>query len=717
MDDSTTPPSSRGRCCRRHSGSVTGDVGWWTWLGTSIGACIGVARAVLLKNRVSLRSCDTIELHTALVISRVLLSRSHRYNGIRIRSGEAPEGPPDRRTSDGRHHSSNTPMEYRHMQARIQLILTAMLLSASLWAFDSHASANQAADTGDTDATDVQVPGEAPLPKRESEEEHPWTIVEKTPPFENSSESVKPDRLDSPRNLMWSLGRTLNTYREIIGKEGRTYESEPRLRWIQGRIAECFDLSDVGPQFQDDIATDAAVYLREIMRRIPMAAWETIPDKDDIEQMPEEDRITKYRFDYVPIELMYIEDGDRAGEWVINIETRTHAEEAFEHVKHVKPIAGVGELYRRHFFEPGWLIPSSLINNLPSWTGEQIFQQAIWQWAITLVSLTIVSLIIVVMILLLRNYCKRPLTISGRAFNLAFLFFVGVMSAALIEFLQKHVFLSGSVLEIFTFFFSGIMLVTFVLGLLNLGVLIAEIVIASPRVNPQSLDAALIRVGARAASIFLAAIVFFKILGQLGLSPTTVIAGAGVTGLAIALGAQDTLKNFIASIILLMERPFREGERIQIGDDKGMVETIGLRSTSIRNRSGNLVTLPNEVVAHGRIENISRRPHIRKEFKLGLVYSTTNEKIEQAIQIVRDILKTNPTISKGHQPIVNFTTFDASSLIIDCMYWISTTDFVESQEIAQSVNLEILRQFRDNDIEFAFPTMTIVDTDNTGTAP
>lgn len=589
------------------------------------------------------------------------------------------------------------------MQARIQLILTAMLLGLPLSAFSPPASANQAADT----SVDVQVPGEAPLPKRESDDEHPWTIVEKTPAFENSSESVKPDRLDSPRNLMWSLGRTLNTYREILEKEGRTYESEPRLRWIQGRIAECFDLSDVGPQFQDDVATDAAVYLREIMRRIPMAAWETIPDKDDIEQMPEEDRITKYRFDYVPIELMYIQEGDRAGEWVINIETRTHAEEAFEHVKHVKPIAGVGELYRRHFFEPGWLIPSPLINNLPPWTGHQIFQQAIWQWAITLAALSLVSAVIIVMILLLRNHCKRPLTISGRAFHLLFLFFVGVISAGLIEFLQKHVFLSGSVLEVFTFFCSGIMLLTFVLGLLNLGVLIAEIVIASPRINPRSLDAALIRVGARAASIFLAAIVFFKILGQLGLSPTTVIAGAGVTGLAIALGAQDTLKNFIASIILLMERPFREGERIQIGDDKGMVETIGLRSTSIRTRSGNLVTLPNEVVAHGRIENISRRPHIRKEFKLGLVYSTTNEQIELAIRIIRDILNEKAKISDGFDPIVNFTTFDASSLVIDCKYWISTTDYMESREIAQSVNLEILSQFRSNGIEFAFPTMTI----------
>ncbi|MCH2133654.1 MAG: mechanosensitive ion channel family protein [Phycisphaerales bacterium] len=565
------------------------------------------------------------------------------------------------------------------------------------------------ASPADTAASkDISAPGEAPLPERQSKEDHPWTIVEKTPPFENSRQSVKPERLDSPRSVMWSLGRTLNTYRDILGTVGRTYKSEPRLRWIQGRIAQCFDLSDVGPQFQNDVATDAAVYLREIMRRIPMSAWETIPDQQDIEAMPDDEKITRYRFDYVPIELMLLTEGDRAGEWVITTDTRDTAQAAYDHVKHIEPIAGVGELYRRHFFEPGWLIPSSLINHLPTWTGYEIFEQAIWQWAITLASLGVVSAVVIGIILLLRKRCRRPMTIKGRIAHLAFLLFLGVTASAFIDFLQLHVFLSGAVLEVLTFFFSAIMLVAFILGLLVFGVLVAEIVIASPRINPRSLDAALIRVAARAISIFLAAVVFFKILGQLGLSPATVLAGAGVTGLAIALGAQDALKNFFASITLLMERPFREGERIRIGDDVGTVETIGLRSTSIRTRAGNVVSLPNETVAHGRIENISRRPHIRSELKVGIVYSTPVEKVEQAIQIIRDILDKRTQAPASFSPLVHFTRFEDSSLLIDCSYWQSTTDYAESRDNAQCVNLDILDQFNSAGIEFAYPTVTIV---------
>ena len=533
--------------------------------------------------------------------------------------------------------------------------------------------------------------------------------MEKTPPFANSAQSVKPEKLDSPRSLMWSLGRTLNTYREILEKEGRTYESEPRLRWIQSRIAQCFDLSDIGPEFQNGIATDSAVYLREIMRRIPMAAWETIPDLNDINKMAKNEQISRYRFDSVPIELMVLTEGERAGEWIITIETRDTARAAFEHVKHITPIAGVGELYRRHFFSPGWLIPPSLINNLPIWTGYSIFEQALWQWAITIVSLLILATLVIGGLVLLRNRCSRPLTLTGRLLHLFYLIMTGALAAAFIEFLELHVFLSGSVLQFFTFFCSGIMLLSFVLGLLTLGVLIAEIIISSPRINPRSLDAALIRVAARTISILLAAIVFFQILSQLGLSPATLLAGAGVTGLAVALAAQDTLKNFFASIILLMERPFREGERIRIGDDTGTVETIGLRSTSIRTRAGNLVSLPNETVAHGRIENISRRPHIRNDFTIGLVYSTTTSKIQQAVDIIRGVLDEKIQAPGNFKPLVFFTRFDDSSLAIECTYWQSTTDYYRSRQTAESVNLAILDQFNEAGIEFAYPTMTIVN--------
>ncbi|MDG2271041.1 MAG: mechanosensitive ion channel family protein [Halioglobus sp.] len=294
-----------------------------------------------------------------------------------------------------------------------------------------------------------------------------------------------------------------------------------------------------------------------------------------------------------------------------------------------------------------------------------------------------------------------------------YLVLTGSGAAALVDFLQYHVFLSGMVLEIFTFAGSSIMMFAFMLAILLLGVIAAEIVIASPRISPRSLDAALIRVAGRSISIILAAIVFFKILAQLGFSASTLLAGAGVTGLAIALAAQDTLKNFFASVILLLERPFREGDWVRIGDDVGTVESIGLRSTCMRISDGNLIYMPNEVVAHGRLENISRRPHIRCEISIGVTYATTAAQMKRAIDIIRKILdeKTNPPFE--FEPRVHFSEFGDSALMIECTYWELTTSYSESLAISQAVNLQILEQFNASNIDFAFPTMTVngIDSD------
>jgi MscS family membrane protein len=307
----------------------------------------------------------------------------------------------------------------------------------------------------------------------------------------------------------------------------------------------------------------------------------------------------------------------------------------------------------------------------------------------------------------------RPITLAGRVTHFVYLVLTGCSAAALVDFLQYHVFLNGVVLEIFAFAGSTTMMFAFILAILSLGVIAAEMVIASPRISPRSLDAALIRVAGRSISIIFAAIVFFKILAQLGFSASTLLAGAGVTGLAVALAAQDTLKNFFASLILLLERPFREGEWVRIGTDVGKVEAIGLRSTCMRISDGNLIYIPNEVVAHGRLENISRRPHIRSEISIGVTYATTPAQMKRAVEIIRKILdeKTNPPLSFA--PRVHFSAFGDSALVIECTYWDLTTSYSESLAIAQEVNLQILEQFNAENIDFAFPTVTIngIDSD------
>jgi MscS family membrane protein len=190
----------------------------------------------------------------------------------------------------------------------------------------------------------------------------------------------------------------------------------------------------------------------------------------------------------------------------------------------------------------------------------------------------------------------------------------------------------------------------------------------------------------------------------LGLPITSVIAGLGIGGVAVALAAQNTLANVFGTITILADRPFRVGDRIQVENTDGAVETIGLRSTRLRTLEGHLVTIPNKTMADSAINNIAMRPNIRQLFTVSLTYDTSTEKMREALAILRDILQRHPLT---HDFIVNWKDYGPHSLDIFVAYWAKTTDFKQFLVALEEVNLEIKRRFDAAGLEFAFPTQTI----------
>ena len=204
--------------------------------------------------------------------------------------------------------------------------------------------------------------------------------------------------------------------------------------------------------------------------------------------------------------------------------------------------------------------------------------------------------------------------------------------------------------------------------------------------------------------------VFVLIIGALtvaqymGVPITSVIAGLGIGGIAVALAAQNTLANLFGTITLLADRPFRVGDRVQIDNYDGLVETIGLRSTRIRTLDGYLVTLPNKIVADSSISNISMRPTIRQIFTINLTYDTTPEKMREALKTLREIICQHPMT---HDCIVNWKDFGPHSLDIFVVYWAKTTDFQQFLNALEDLNLQIKQRFDASGFNFAFPTQTI----------
>ena len=196
-------------------------------------------------------------------------------------------------------------------------------------------------------------------------------------------------------------------------------------------------------------------------------------------------------------------------------------------------------------------------------------------------------------------------------------------------------------------------------------------------------------------------------LDNAGVHIGTVLTGLGVGGIAFALAAQDTLKNLIGGVILFLDKPFLVGQRILVNGHDGEVEEIGVRSTKMRLLNGHQVIVPNGEMARLDIENIDRRPHIRRRENIGLPYDTPVAKVTRAVDIIRAILADHDGMAKGKPAQVYFDDFKSDCLNIVFYYWYHPADFWNYLAFAQRVNEQIMTQFEAEGIRFALPSQRL----------
>ena len=189
----------------------------------------------------------------------------------------------------------------------------------------------------------------------------------------------------------------------------------------------------------------------------------------------------------------------------------------------------------------------------------------------------------------------------------------------------------------------------------------------------------------------------------------TILVGAGVGGIAIALAAKDTIANIFGSITIFADRPFQIDELVKINGFYGTVEEVGFRSTRIRTTLGNLVAIPNNTVANAEIENVSKRPYIRRTSNITITYDSGCEKTQKALDIIKSVLADVSEINTDpdRPPRVYFSDYNDCSLNIYMSYWIKPADYWLSHEVNERVNFQIMKRFEEAQIEFAFPTRTL----------
>jgi MscS family membrane protein len=192
-----------------------------------------------------------------------------------------------------------------------------------------------------------------------------------------------------------------------------------------------------------------------------------------------------------------------------------------------------------------------------------------------------------------------------------------------------------------------------------------------------------------------------------GLKIGPLLASLGIGGLAVALAAKDSIANFFGTLTILFDKPFQVGQRITIDKYDGTVESVGFRSTRIRTLNGHMVSIPNDKLVNTSLENIGERPYIRWLTNIGITYDTPPDKVEKAVQIIREILENHEGMKEDFPPRVFFNGFNDWSLNIMVIVWYHPPNYWDYQAWLQKTCLEIMRRFESEDIDFAFPSRTI----------
>lgn len=194
-------------------------------------------------------------------------------------------------------------------------------------------------------------------------------------------------------------------------------------------------------------------------------------------------------------------------------------------------------------------------------------------------------------------------------------------------------------------------------------------------------------------------------LDNLGFNVTTLIAGLGVGGIAVALATQNILGDLFASFSIVMDRPFVIGEFIDVdGTFLGTVENIGLRTTRLRSLTGEQLVLSNNDLIKCRLRNYKRMEERRILFRFGVLYQTSHQQLAAIPKMVQDIIEAEPEtrFDRAH-----FCQYGDSSLDFEVVYYILSREFTIYMNHHQNILLAIFKKFEDEGISFAYPTRTV----------
>ena len=507
---------------------------------------------------------------------------------------------------------------------------------------------------------------------------------------------LEPADTSSPR-------ATLKAFRENFERAFRSfYELRDRTatdRPAQARLLRTLDVSQLPPAQARRMAVEATLLLNEVLDKVKLPPYEDMPDEAAMREMPPGEP-RRWLVPGTEIEIERVEEGPRRGEYLISAATIARAQEFYQQARNLSYQPGAMEnFYLDIVSDGGSWFPVGLVASLPDWARAIVAGQAAWKWLA--MALTIVVWLMVVYFLRRLSHPRD----ESPHYWLRFFLTMAVLplTTGMRWFMDQQLVLAGTVFEVVDT--SLVILYYFVgaVAILNLGAAAASSIIASPRVDKNSIDANLISVGARTLAWLIAILLLAKGASDLGVPLAAVVTSLGVGGLAFAMAARPTLENLIAGVTLYLDKPVRVGQFCQYNDVLGSVERIGLRSTKIRRWGGNVLSIPNAQFAEYQLDNYNDAKYIWIRQRLRLRYETSADQLKFILAKLREMLFSHPKVLL---PRVRLIGFNDDSLKVEILAYSDTGVWAEWHAIREDVFLRVMNIIEASGTRLALPSQT-----------
>lgn len=228
------------------------------------------------------------------------------------------------------------------------------------------------------------------------------------------------------------------------------------------------------------------------------------------------------------------------------------------------------------------------------------------------------------------------------------------------------------------------------------------------RLRDKNPDSPLLNLMPVLTRIFKAVVIFMLLAGFLqsfGYNVSSLIAGFGITGLAVGFAAKEAIGNVFGSIGLLADKVYKVGEYISFNGYEGTVEAVNLRSTTIRTLDGFRVNIPNNVLANEEITNVTQANQRRIDISVDIEYGTSNDKIDRACRILTEIAEGDEDIKDGAISFID--NMAPSSIVVRLVAYTHFTAWADVTKVKSRVLRKIIHKYREEGIEFAFPSTSV----------